>query len=407
MSTKRRHILVSVITICMLVMSTVAFAEDEIIIGWYAALTGPGASAGEAMVRGSELAIEQINKNGGIDGVPLKLVTRDDKAQPAVAVTAIQELIQREKAVAIVGSYSSSCIMASMHVAQKFEVPLVGTNWRTECSTLGNEYYFRATGFDALACATAATFVVEHLGWEKIAIIHENDPFGTGGKDDFVAALKYWDMEPLIVESYTRADKDFSAQISNIIKADPDGVVFWGLYLEGALLIKQLRELGYEGNIISANSVIHRDFLEIAGEQARNNHMFVTPWIFATTDPNVLEVLKLYEEKYGEPAHHDTVSRGWDAVHVIAEGMRTAEGFDPRNPNTPESRNALKEAMHEIDGLELMGGTYYYAQSPEGTSGEGLKSLRVVAYIDGTAIAFDPGYTPAEGAVLSILEGYK
>src|SRR3954471_7223844 len=163
-------------------LSSAACAQDAIKIGVIQPLTGSVAYNGQAFVNGAKLAVERRNAAGGVLGRKVELVIEDGQCRPANSVNAAEKLVQRDKVVALAGSFCSSATMAVMPVAEGNKIPLVtGVSSKSDMTEKGNKWFFRATETDGLLAQSFAKILAEQLKLRKIAFIGVNDDFGRGG----------------------------------------------------------------------------------------------------------------------------------------------------------------------------------------------------------------------------------
>lgn len=206
----RRYLSVVIGLLIVLAISCVGFTSSDKVIkfGILAPFTGGSAPNGDATKNGALLAIEQINKEGGILGHKLELVWEDSQGAATPAVTAAQKLIYQHKVDAIIGDTQSTAVLAAEPLIAKEGLILFPLGSAEKITQLGNPWIFRVREHDELAGICIINFIVDNLGLSKVAILHSTDQFGVGGAETIAQALANKDMEPVAVEAFNTGDRD-------------------------------------------------------------------------------------------------------------------------------------------------------------------------------------------------------
>lgn len=307
-----------------------AASGDAITIGVFEPMTGANAAGGEMTVEGIELAHEKISE---VLGREIKLEIVDNKSEKVEAANAVSKLVDKDKAVAIIGSYGSSLSMAAGDIVKNAEVPTVGCSPTNPLVTLNNDYYFRVCFIDPFQGTVMANYAIDELGAKTAAIIQDvQQDYSVGLSTYFKKAFTESMGEDSIVgeSSYNTGDQDFSAQLTNMKSLNPDVIFAPGNYGESALLIKQARDLGMDTPILGGDTWEAPEFLEIGGE-AVEGAVYSTHF---TSESPVNEVsdefLSEYKEKYGKEANAFS-ALGYDAYMVIIEAIKEADSADPND----------------------------------------------------------------------------
>ncbi|MDR7857005.1 ABC transporter substrate-binding protein [Tissierella sp.] len=303
--------------------------SDVIRIGVFEPMTGANAAGGEMTVEGIRLANEKV---GTVLGKKVELVIADNKSDKVEATNAASKLIDKDKVVAIIGSYGSSLSMAAGDVVKDAKVPAVGCSPTNPLVTLNNDYYFRVCFIDPFQGTVMANYAYDFLNAKKVAIIQDvQQDYSVGLSQYFEKAfVKLTGSESSIVgkASYNTGDQDFSAQLTNIKGLNPDVIFAPGNYGESALLIKQARDLGITIPILGGDTWEAPEFLDIGGE-AVEGVVYSTHF---TTESPVTEMSKTfladYKTKYGTDANA-FAALGYDAYMVIIDAIEKAGTADP------------------------------------------------------------------------------
>ncbi|WP_295640251.1 ABC transporter substrate-binding protein, partial [uncultured Mailhella sp.] len=219
-----------------------AQAAEPVKIGVYLPLTGQNAFGGQLELDGIKLAQQATPKVLGRD---VELVVVDNKSDKVEAANAVKRLVERDKVSAYIGTYGSSLAMAGGEVGEKAKVPGVGTSCTSPLVTQGKKYYFRACFIDPYQGAAAASYAYKTLGMKKAAILMDvaND-YSVGLCSFFKRSYKKLGGEIVADMKYNSGDQDFTAQLTEIINQKPDIVFMPAYFAEGAIIMKQARELG-------------------------------------------------------------------------------------------------------------------------------------------------------------------
>ena len=222
--------------------------DKEILVGQFAALSGPAAQLGQRLNVGIQAYFKAVNDQGGINGRTLRLLTRDDGYEPERAVAAVKGLIEQDQVFALVGAVGTPTGLAAVPVLTAAKVPLVGMF--TGAQGLRDPFnrhvfHVRASYFDE------TERIVQHLttlGVKRIAIFYQNDAYGKAGLEGVTRALGKRQLKPAATATVERNTVDVAAALNTILPAQPEAVVQIGAYKACAEFIKQARGKGYGGN---------------------------------------------------------------------------------------------------------------------------------------------------------------
>jgi branched-chain amino acid transport system substrate-binding protein len=322
-------------------------ATAQVKVGVFGPLTGPVADTGIACKFGVELAVEEINAAGGIKGVgKVEALSVDSECAPAKAVDAINKLIFRDKVVATIGDVCSGATLAAMKVAAQAETPMLNnTSTSPVITAQGNKWIFRLQASDSKGAKNLIEFAVKKLGLKRIAIMHDNDSYGKDGSDVIEKTLKDLGQPAVVRLSFGRGDKDFSAQLLKVKEANADGVMFWSIFFDTALALKQARQLGLKFQGLGSDANGYPKFIELAGETSEG---FIASAIFFNNDPSpkVQTFVKKFRDKFKKEAD-PTSSCAYDTMYVLAKAIEKAGSLDKT-----KIRDALRGTSYDgVTGL--------------------------------------------------------
>ena len=301
--------------------------SDVIKIGVLEPMTGANAAGGEMTVEGIKLANEKI---GEVLGKKVELVIVDNKSDAVESTNAASKLIDKDKVVAIIGSYGSSLSMAAGDVVKAAEVPAVGCSPTNPLVTLNNDYYFRVCFIDPFQGTVMANYAFNEIGAKTAAIIQDvQQDYSVGLSAFFEESFVGLAGANSIVgkSSYNTGDQDFTAQLTNLSALNPDVIFAPGNYGESALLIKQARDLGMTMPILGGDTWESPEFLSIGGA-AVEGAVYSTHF---TAESPVTDVSKVFLEEYKAKYNQDAnafAALGYDAYMVIIDAIEKAGSVD-------------------------------------------------------------------------------
>ena len=293
-------------------------------IGFVAALTGDQAPQGQDILHGAKLAIEQAAAQGEIlPGYRLELVALDDQRNPTQAVAAAKKLVADRDVVAVVGHLNSSCTMPASsiyHQARILQVSPVSSN--PQISRQGFDTFYRICATDDLQGPAAALFAVRELGAKRIFIMDDMTTYGRGLANEFEKKLKELGAEILGHEGITQGDKDFTPLLTKIKSLSPDLVYFAGMFPEGALLIRQRRDVGLGGIFMGGDGMFDAALIELAGAEACQDVYLTTIGSDIHGIPKAQAFVKAYEQKFGPVGAYSAY--GYEATNIAIWAIQQA-----------------------------------------------------------------------------------
>jgi branched-chain amino acid transport system substrate-binding protein len=265
--TDRKALAIGVIFIFYFSIFAIADANEPIKVGFLAALTGPGAAFGINMLQGHQMAVDDMNEAGGLLGRKIEVVVMDDAADPAQSVSAMTRLIYQDKVDIVIGGWGSATVLANFKVCEKARVPYIECGGSNPRITRGqnNQWTFAMIQNDEKQAKVIAELAMDK-GYKRIAILHDRNDFGRGGRDEFSKGLAKRGLKPAIVESYQMGDKDFNAQLIKIREAKPDALGLFGTLVEGAAIAIQMKKLGMNLPIFSMAGLSNVNYIKLGGE---------------------------------------------------------------------------------------------------------------------------------------------
>ncbi|PIE54883.1 MAG: branched-chain amino acid ABC transporter substrate-binding protein [Dethiosulfovibrio peptidovorans] len=312
-------------------MVGVAVAAEEVRIGVYEPMTGQNAFGGQLTVEGVKLAHGQVPE---VLGRPVKLIVVDNKSDKVEAANAVKRLIEKEKVVAIIGSYGSSLSMAGGEVAEKSGIPCITDSATNPLVTQGKKYYFRMCFIDPYQGAAAASYAYDNLGVRKAALLLDvAQDYSVGLGNFFKKAFLKKKGEIVGVYKYQSGDQDFTAQLTDAIAKGADFLYIPSYFAEGAIIMKQARELGATFRIMGGDAMDNPDLVKIAGKSAEGFAYTTFPYAPEMPDmtPAAETFTKLWREKYKDtdmPEPNANSALGYDCYMFVIDAIKRAGSTD-------------------------------------------------------------------------------
>jgi branched-chain amino acid transport system substrate-binding protein len=362
----RRGLLAAGLSLAAAAVSAPALAAEPIKIGLVTALSGQSALAGEAISRGMQLAIDEINAKGGLlGGRKLELVRRDDEANPAKGVVAARELIYREKVAVIFGGLDTPVSMAIVPLINQEKVPFMGP-WAAGTGITKNganpNFAFRVSAVDEIVDVGMLAYAQKNFKTAKPGLILVNNPWGESNEKGLKAAMAAKNVTPAGVEKFEANDVDMVPQLTRLKAAGADTLFMVGNVGPSAQVVKSLERMGWKVPVVSHWGPAGGRFTELAGPMGKDVHFVQTYSFFGKQSPVGERVIKAMMAKYpnvkgpGDITPAVGVANAYDGVHLAALAIQAAGSTDG---------DAVRQGFYKIGKYEGLIKTYSKPFSPE------------------------------------------
>ena len=337
---KTLHKLVALLVIIVLLLPTAACGQlgggSEVTIGAIFPLTGASTHEGIDERRGVELAVEQINADGGIGGRDLKVIFEDSESRPEAGTDAAHKLIDVNKVPAIVGIFSSGVTLPAAAYAQEQGVVMVNPGSTSpKCAEVG-DYFFSTIGLDHLMGSEQAKLAMRE-GFNRVAVLVPNNPFGIGMEDWMVKTMEEAGGEITTIVEYPLAQTDYRAELQRLFEGDPEAILYTAYGEESKILTKQAMEMGQDAQWIGGYLTMCTG---VADPETVEGHIGLEP---AYHMPAGEAFTEAFVEKYGEEPGGPFSYLAYDAAWLIALAMR--EG----STDAADIKAALPKVAKEYD----------------------------------------------------------
>ena len=337
----------------------------DIKVGIAHALSGGAAQYGVAIRNGFQLAADEINAKGGINGNKIQLVIEDEQGKKEEAINVFKKLIFQDKVLMIFGPTLSNSMFAAGPAANAAKTVVFATSNTAYGITDIGPYIFRNSVMEADVLPITVATATKHYGLKKVAVIYGNDDaFTKSGYDVFKQVLADQKMPVTTTETYVKGDVDFKAQLTKIKGGAPDAVVCSCLAEEAANIMLQARSLGLTVPFIGGNGFNSPKLFEIS-KQAGNGTFVGSPWANANPSQVNQKFIAAYKQKFNaEP--NQFAAQGYDALYTAAAALKgvTLTG------KLEADRQALRDALPKVT-LEGVTGPFKFrpAKTKDGRPG--------------------------------------
>ena len=323
---------------------------DTIKVGANFELTGNVANYGNATIEGLQLAIDEANEAGGINGKKIELVSVDDKSEAAESINAATKLISDDDVKVIVGPATTGLVLAETQTATDAKVPIIAPCATSPEATVENgkvkPYVFRSCFIDPQQGEVMATFAAKDLKAKTAVIYVDNSSDYSKSlakvfREKFEAAGGKVVME----EAFLQKDQDFKATLTKLKTANADVMFVPAYYEEVGKIVKQAREMGINSAILGTDGWDDTKVVDIAGADALNNTFFSTH--YSEKDAEVQGFIEAYKKKYNR-APNVFAALGYDAGKMLVDALKRAGSSDTEK---------IREALEATKDLKVGTGT--------------------------------------------------
>jgi branched-chain amino acid transport system substrate-binding protein len=332
----------------------VALAADPIKIGVDGPFTGGSSSMGVSMRDGVRLAVEEINKAGGVLGRKLAVVERDDEAKNERGVQIAQELINKEKVTAVVGYINTGVALASERFFQEAKIPVMnnvatGSIVTHQFDDQPDNYIFRNAAHDSIQAPMIVEEAIVRRGFKKVAILADSTNYGQLGRADLEKALEQKGVKPVAVEKFNIKDVDMTAQLLKAKEAGAEAILTYGIGPELAQIANGMTKLGWKVPMIGSWTLSMANYIDNAGpggEGARMPQTFIQEPTTPKRQSFIVNYLKTFNPKNSRIDSPVSAAQGYDSIYLLAAAIKQAGSTDG-----PKIKAALEDLKTPIEGV--------------------------------------------------------
>jgi branched-chain amino acid transport system substrate-binding protein len=322
---------------------------EPIVFGMAAPMTGDAADYGIMLQSGVQLAVDEINAAGGINGRPVEIQVCDDKCSPYDGSLCAQKMVADPKIFAVIGHVCSSATLAGGPIYEQAGLTaMTVSSTNPEVTKKGWKHIFRTIAHDGHQGPLMAKFAIETLGKKRLAIMYASHDYGKGLLDATLPEVPKLGGEVVATETYVPGvDKDFSAQLTKIAQAKPEALLLLTDYAEGGLITRQRLAAGLENvPVVASGGNQHEQFIQLGGKGAEGAFLLV---YFDPEKPDQLtqDFVKKYQAKYNKMPS-EQAGYGYEAPYIFK--LAIEKGATKQN---------LHEVLHTVEYTGLTGVTKF------------------------------------------------
>ena len=334
---------VSLISLALAATFSTGASAADIKIGVAEALSGGAAQYGVAIRNGLQMAADEINAAGGVNGNKLQLVIEDEQGKKEEAINVFKKLIFQDNVLMVFGPTLSNSAQAADPIAQAAKTVAFGTSNTADGITSIGDYVFRNSVTEADVLPETIKMAVKKSAIKKVAVLYGNDDvFTKSGYDNFKKALDDLKIPVTTTETFAKGDVDFKAQLTKIKAGNPDAIVLSALLAEGAPIMVQARQIGLNVPFIGGNGMNSVKVFELAKD--KSDGLYVgSPWSASNASPENGKFLKAYSDKY-KTAPDQFAAQAYDGMYIAAQALKQVK----LSGNLAADRTALRDALPAV-----------------------------------------------------------
>lgn len=342
------------VVVSVLLLGAVASAAPESYrIVHLAPLTGDASFQGQILVNAARMAVDEINANGGINGVPIEYLTVDETSSTATGIEAVRKAIDLNP-VAVIGPNRSGTILAAEDLWRQAQIPFITDGTNAETTRKGNPYTFRIQIASTYWIPILAHTAKEYYGVEKAAIIYGTNEYSKGLFDATAPALEQYGIEQAIVQTYNDGDRDFTAQLLRIKASGAQALFTYGYEAEIGMILRQRMQLGMGDLLIFGERGCSSPAVaEVAGLENIEGLVASTTLSQADPDPKRQAFIKKYAENFPNEPMSPTHVNHYDSIYILADIIG----------RVGDDRDKIRE---ELANLDYEGTLAHYRADGEG-----------------------------------------
>ena len=348
----RRLVVISVVFACIGSASAAQAQKGTIKIAVQAPLSGEQAALGEHIKLGAQLAVEEASKAFKTLGYDLVLVPYDDQAKPEVGVANARNIVADPDVLALVGHFNSGVALPASEVYKDAMLAMISpANTATEITDRGYPNVNRVCGRDDVQGPVGARFAAQDLKLKSVYIIHDKTLYGQGVAENFRNEAKKLGLTILGFEG-TEERANFSPMIITLKAKNPGLVYFGGIYHQGGLLLKQLREKGVKAKFMGPDGLDSAEMVKIAGSATIGSY-----YTSVAGPPDAYPETAAFAKKFKQRFGKDVESFGMYGYDATLVGIRAMEQWMKSNPGKKPTRADVSGAVRKLKNFKGVTGS--------------------------------------------------
>ncbi len=327
------------------IVSSSLFATDTVKIGVQAPITGKYANEGQGIDNFVRLIVEEKNKNGGLLGKQIEVVTCDDEAKAQKAAVCAKKLVN-EGVFAVIGSYTSGATEAAQTTYYRSKV--LQTSDGTSDSLIKGKYwtFFRNSFPNSAQGEFTADYFVNVKKYKRIVVLSDYSSYSDGLANSVVDSIEKLGGNVTFRGKIKSGTQNFTATLTKIKALNPDVIYFSGYYTDGGLLRVQQEQLGIQADFVGGDSNDNPDFLKLAGKSAEGVYLINVPTPDILPYEAAKKYLKAYENKFNMKPPSIWAVVNADGLRAVMEGVEKTNSFD-----TKKISDYIRNDMKDFPGI--------------------------------------------------------
>lgn len=367
-----------------------AGSKEPILIGMSTEATGDNAMNSVNLYQGVQVAVDQINAKGGIDGRLVELVVRDTEQNPTRGISIIRDFSQKEKVLAAIGGFHSTVMLAQSPIIMEEKFPfMVATSNVPASVESGMPWTFGVRMNANITAQYALKFIKEHFKTTNIAVLHENGGYGKGAAAAMTKVLEGEGLKPVAVESFDNAkDKDMTAQVNRAKEAGAEVIYLFGQGAANGYVLQAMDKLGWKVPIVGENGMANKGAQEVGKELAEGTYAIQTANFNVDQTRETAKVfLADFTAKFGHiPTTFASAAQGYDGAMMIFQAIEKAGLTGDLAKDREAIKNTLETGLGSYSGVIK---DWEQAFTPENHDAVDVNSYLMCVWKDGKLVISD------------------
>lgn len=331
-------------------------SEKVIKIGVAGPLAGDQADLASDQRNGVELAVDEANGRGGVNGYKFEVYALDDEHNPTKAVTVANRFVTDPNVAAVIGHLNSNATKAAEKTYNDNNVvQITASSTNPDLSNMGFKTFFRVCATDGVQATSIGTYSIKKLGLKKFVVLNDKTNYGQGLADAFISVVEGEGAKVVGHEAINQGESNYNSVLAKIKGLNPDGIFFAGMYAEGGQICKQARELGITAKYIGGDGLSNKGFIERAGDAANGTYCtYLAPDLNQV--PSARKFVESYKKKYNNMPQ-TYAPYAYDAANIAIEAIKKAIKNSPRDKKISELRPAIVDYVRSTTAFKGVTGT--------------------------------------------------
>ncbi len=358
-------------------------SSESIKIGFIGPLTGDYANYGTLCKQAVQMAIEEINANGGINGVQVKLYAEDSEGDSQKALAAMEKLSSSDKVCAVIGPVLTGESFSVAERAQAEGIVIITPSASHKDITNVGDYIFRTTPSDGLQGEVSGKYWYQVLGYRKLAVLYAKNDYSQGLYESMSEAFTEDGGQIVAAETFMVGDKDFKTQLTNLKNTDAEAIYIPDYTAEMAQILEQAAQLGIDKPFLSSDGFLSEEIYDLAG-QYTDGVVYTASAKIEESDKN-----KVFKENYTTKwgvGPDSFASNAYDATYILASVIE----------KVGTNREAIKNGMKEVKDFEGVNGIINFAENGD------LVAYQGIYKVEGTTPVYIGAFTVEDGKIVQV-----